>query len=533
MRAITALLPSLLLALFTGDFAEAGSAGGDADQRPNIVLIVIDDLNDYQGAFGGHPQAQTPNIDELARHSVRFVNAHSNVPVCQPSRNSLFTGVYPHDSEDYDWVPQHEHPVLQHNKTLMDLFRENGYLTLGTGKLMHGGETGAWDVWGNDPRHDYGPFPFDGKKATVTPNVPEPYRKIGPIDGGFGRLSEVRSEGEWGAPGWILGWDNQPMRYINDADRDLTPDERQAAWAVDRLAELAEKPEQPFFLGVGFVRPHTPMYAPDRFFDMYPLDTLELAPWQANDARDTHFADNWPADAKGFKYYRELLESYDGDRDVAIKHFLQAYLACVSFVDEQVGKVVSAIRENPELARNTIVILTADHGWQMGEKSYVFKNSPWEESTRVPLIISDPGSSEAGETVEQPVALIDIFPTVTEYAQLQGDHRKNDTGAPLGGFSLRPLVRDPEAHWEGPEGALSIVGVSGPFMQTWDAENQTYAYRTKRWRYIRYSNGDEELYDHSSDPHEWKNLASMKQYREVVEELRQGVSKIIDKSLGR
>lgn len=517
----------LLILLAMSPTAEAGFPGESATARPNVILILVDDLNDYQGSFGGHPQALTPNIDSLAERGTRFVNAHSNIPVCQPSRNSLFTGVYPHDSRDYDWVPQHEHEVLKHNKTLIELFNENGYLTLGTGKLMHGGLTQIWQRWGNDPRHDYGPFPFDGKEMTVTPNVPAPYREIGPIDGGFGRLSDwVQSEGVRGEPGWVLGWDNMPMRYQSDTDRDLTPDELHAEWAIAQLAELAKKPDQPFFMGIGFVRPHTPMYAPDRFFDLYPIESLDLSPWKKNDAKDTHFQDNFPRDAKGWKYYRQLLESYDGDRELAVRHFLQAYLACVSFVDEQIGKVLNALARHPELAENTIVVLTADHGWQMGEKSYLFKNSPWEESTRIPMVISEPNSS-AGVAVEQPVSLIDIFPTIADYAQLVGDHRVSEKGAPIGGFSLRPLVEDPRADWQGPEGALSIVGVTGPFMKKWDVDNQIYSYRTERWRYIRYSNGDEELYDHDNDPHEWSNLAAVPQYRETVERLRQDVSAII------
>ena len=507
--------------------------------KPNILLIMVDDLNDYQGIFGGHPQVKTPNINKLASQSVRFTNAQTNTPVCQPSRNSLFTGVYPHDSKDFAWTAKYKHPILKHNKTIMELFNENGYYTLGTGKLMHGNKTPEWQEWGNEVRHNYGPTIFDGKKLTATKNVPAPFRDIGAIDGSFGRLSEGGiSVGKKGEAGWVMGWTKAPFRYNNENDRDLLPDEAHAKWAKDKFVELAKKTsQQPFFMGVGFVRPHTPLYAPDRFFDMYPLESIKLAPWMKSDVDDTHFNKNFPANGKGLKYYRTLLASYDGDRDVAIRHFLQAYLACITFMDEQVGKVLDALASHPALNKNTMVVFTSDHGWQMGEKNYLFKNSPWEESARIPLIIRPANSEVNNVSVEQPVSLIDIFPTLVDYGHLKGDHRNNDKGGKLGGFSLRPLIEgqkgeDPTTNnWQGPNGALTVVGNYANSGKEKNVTKQNYSYRTKDFRYIRYSNGQEELYNHNNDPHEWTNLATDKQSKAIRNTLKSEVNAIIGHKL--
>jgi len=514
-----------------------------SQKQKNVLLIMVDDLNDYQGVFGGHPQVKTPNIDKLASQSIRFTNMQTNTPVCQPSRNSLFTGVYPHDSGDFGWTAKYKHPVLKHNKTIMELFNENGYFTLGTGKLMHGNKTPEWQEWGNEVRHNYGPTIFDGKKLTATKNVPAPFRDIGAIDGSFGRLSEGGvSVGKKGQAGWVMGWTKAPFRYLNENDRDLLPDEAHAKWASEKFAELAnKKTKQPFFMGVGFVRPHTPLYAPDRFFDMYPLESIKLAPWMKNDVDDTHFKENFPENGKGLKYYRQLVASYDGDREKAMRVFLQAYLACITFMDEQVGKVIGALESHPSLNNNTMIVFTSDHGWQMGEKNYLFKNSPWEESAHIPLLIRPaigPANDKvANTTVEQPVSLIDIFPTLVDYANLKGDHRTNNKGGKLGGFSLRPLIEgkkseDPTTkNWQGPNGALTVIGNYANSGKEKHVAKQNYSYRTKDWRYIRYSNGQEELYNHKNDPHEWQNMASHKDYQAIVKQLKSEVTTILGSSI--
>lgn len=493
-------------------------------KHPNVLFIMCDDLNDYLGAFGGHKQVHTPNIDKLAASGTVFLNAQSNAPVCQPSRNSIFTGVYPHDSKDYAWTPMLKQPVLKHNKTLIQLFKENGYKTLGSGKLTHGKPPKEWMEWGMDHTINYGPAYFNGEKNVAHPAVPAPYNSIGAVDGSYGRLSTAgTSSGVKGEKGWVLGWKKIPMRYINDQDRDLLPDERHAAWAQQKFQEMAlNEDPQPFFMGVGFVRPHTPLHAPDKYFDRYPIDKINLNDWLENDEADTFWLENFSDKKKGPKYYKMLVESYGGNRELALKHFLQAYLACVTFVDEQIGKVMDALNAS-KFKDNTIVVFTSDHGWQMGEKSYLFKNSPWEKSARVPLILKTPGT-KGGERVAHPVSLVDLFPTLIDYCQLEGSHKKNEQGGDLGGHSLRPLIEKTN-DWKGPNGALTIVGNYGKNIPT---SGQNFSYRTKQYRYISYGNGKEELYDHAIDPNEFTNVAGDKKYKKIKKELKKEMQEILN-----
>ena len=500
-----------------------------AQEKPNVIMIIVDDLNDYQGAFGGHKQAITPNIDKLAASGVQFINAQTNVPVCQPSRNSLFTGVYPHVSKDFGWTSLEKQPVLKNNKTIVGFFKENGYLTLGSGKLTHKKLKKDWDEWGASSKHNYGPFFFNGTKTVAHPSVPKPYSNIGAVDGSYGRFSDAgKVSNKKGEKGWVYGYDKKVFRYVNDNDRDLLQDEKHAQWAVKKISELETKSDKkPFFMGLGFVRPHTPLHAVDKYFDMFPLDEIELDNWLPNDDQDTYWKNNFDVEnSKGSKYYRQLLKSYDGDRELAMKKFLQAYLACIAFVDDQIGLVLDALNKS-ELKDNTIVVLTSDHGWQMGEKNYLFKNSPWEESARVPLVIRVPKGTK-GVKVKHPVSLIDIFPTLIDYCSLKGAIKKNENGADLSGFSLKPFIEKPETNcWKGPNGALTVVG---NFLKTSSLkEKQNYSYRTENFRYILYSNGKEELYDHRNDPYEWDNLAYNDKFKRNKKSLNKEMQKIINK----
>lgn len=520
-------MKKLILSLaLIGCLASCQQPAPENSERPNVVFMICDDLNDYIGAFGGHPQARTPNIDALAESGIKFMNAQSNIPVCSPSRNSFLTGVYPHDSEDFGWTPRAEQKVLQNNKTFIDLFKENGYYVAGSGKLAHKHEPAPFDDWGANVKHNYGPFVSEGEERVAHPEVPAPYSKIGPIDGSYGPFfTSTESSGKEGENGWMQGWDNIPFTYTSDEDRDMTNDEKHAAFAIQKLQEFEEQDlDQPFFIGLGFVRPHTPLHAPKKYFEMFPLDEIELDQWKENDAVDTWYLANNNPELKGPRYYRTLLESYDGDRELAMKTFVQAYLACVAFVDDQIGKVVDAVKSS-KYADNTIIVLTSDHGWQMGEKSYLFKNSAWEESCRIPLIISTTESNRGA--VEQPVSLIDLFPTFVDYCKLEGSNKLNERGAELGGLSLRPLIEDPQhGKWTGPEGALSIIGNYASVRDSTVA-GQNFSYRTADWRYIRYNDKREELYDHRVDPYEWNNLAADSEYQDVLTQLREEVETLV------
>jgi choline-sulfatase len=235
-------------------------------RRPNVILIVCDDLNTTIGHLNGHPQAHTPNIDRLAKDGVSFLRAFSNNPVCAPSRSSFLTGIHPHTSGNLFWNKWFENPVLVNSRNLMEQFRANGYRVVGSGKMMHHERRADWDEFPNAA--DYGPMAYDGTERVGHPSVPMPFRSIGAVDGSFAPLSDVPFGGAKGA-GWIYGkWGKvQRMRHTSDDDRAPTPDERVAKWAAQRLetfaTEAASNPEaQPFFMGVGFIRPHMPMYAP-------------------------------------------------------------------------------------------------------------------------------------------------------------------------------------------------------------------------------------------------------------------------------
>ena len=515
-------------------------ASKEQPEKPNVLLIVVDDLNDYQGCFGGHPQALTPNIDMLAASGVRFVNAHTNIGLCNPSRNSLFTGVYPHQSRNFGLDKKTTLQLFKNNKTIMERFSENGYYVMGSGKLLHSNQLKLWDEWGVNV-NNYGPFAYDGENQVGHPSVPQPFRSIGDIDGSYAPMSDVpvfpENEVKGNNPGWAYSRNKDiPFRYVNENDRDLLPDEMHAQWAAKRIKEMdASDDDKPFFMGVGFVRPHTPLYAPKRFFDMFPLEELQLPVIKENDVDDTHYKDNYPVErtaddkwytntSKGQMYSKMLTESY-GDEEEGLKHFLQAYLACVAFADEQVGVILDALNDS-KFAENTIVILTSDHGWQMGQKQYLFKNSPWENSTRIPMVIKAP-NTKGNTNVEHPVSLIDIYPSLLDFCDLQGNNQKNEKGFELGGFSLKPLVENPGQKWNGPDGALTAIATD---VVDYDLKAQTFSYRTKEFRYTLYPNGQEELYDLKKDPNEWENLADENEYLIVKNKLNKSVLELTTQS---
>ena len=488
-----------------------------AAEKPNVILIVCDDLNDYVEGFGGHPNAVTPNMARLAASGVSFTQAHCNIPICGPSRASLFTGIYPHNSGCYGFTKWDTYEVLKNSRTIMAHFRANGYQTLGTGKLMHHMVRQEWKVYGNPA--DYGPFPHDGTNKIAHPEVPAPFRDIGPVDGSFGPLvSHTGIDFASQSLQWITGgWANQrPLRVDSQQDRDPTADELNGTWAVENLLNRASKPDgQPFFMGVGFIRPHTPLIVPKKFFDMFPLDSIALPVIRPGDVEDTfaktirgipdgHEPDSPRSEDMGTKLFTNLVASYDSQEE-ALKRFIQAYLASVASVDEQVGKILDAVNNSP-LKDNTIIVLTSDHGWGMGEKNYLYKNSLWQESTRVPLIVRVPGLAKAGGVNEQPVSLVDLYPTLIDVCGLTGETKKNDKGHSLDGHSLKPFLTDPDTdQWSGPSSVLTALY---KWRMKYDPSKESYSLRGRDWRYIRYENGKEELYNTTEDAHEWTNLAS-------------------------
>jgi arylsulfatase A-like enzyme len=456
---------------------------------------------------------------------VQFVNGQNNCPLCAPSRASLWSGLYPHTSGYFGYNQQANHwrrsPVLRNTVTLPEHFRANGYQVAATGKIHHNGheDYSIFSEFGPKPSH--GPWPWDGKSVNERggkercchPSMPPPLNTSHWEDS-FGPLTEVPKYP--GHEGWVLY--NEPYRYASDADHDPTPDELSAAWAVQKLRKGFE---QPFLLMVGFNRPHTPLYAPKKYFDMFPAEEMELPPYLENDLEDcARMLREQPASGYGFGRFQRLLEA--GGRPMW-QRWIQAYLACVTFVDDQVGAVLDAL-ESSGHAGDTIVIFTGDHGYHMGEKDYLFKWSMWEESARVPFVVRAPGVSKPGTVCEHPVSLIDFYPTLVDLCGLPREPNADGNQKPLDGHSLRTLLEDPAGGvWDGP--SMALTAKAGPDKLEIDEpgppDSQHYTLRSRRWRYIRCPDGEEELYDHTADPHEWKNLAGDARYAEVLAEHRQ------------
>lgn len=406
--------------------------------KPNVLLIAIDDLNDWVGCMGGHPQAKTPNIDRLAKRGVLFRNAHCQSPVCNPSRASMMSGLYPETTGVYFLNPPIEGaPVIQASTLMPQRFQNEGYHVTGAGKLFHASEN-----------------------AKYVPNYAGQF-------GGFGPLPEKRLVEFPGVRLWDWG-------AFPDRDEKM-PDHKVAGWAVSRLEKEFDKP---LWLGVGFVRPHVPQYAPQKWFDLYPLETLQLPAVIENDLDDLP---GYAIDLTRLKHIAPTAE-WVGQHE-QWKPLVQSYLACVSFVDHQVGRVLDALDARPD-GSNTIVVLYTDHGFHLGEKARVAKRSLWQDGAGVPLIIAGPGVA-GGVACDKPVQLLDIYPTLLAMSGLKADPKHE-------GHSLVPLLENPAADW--PHVARSSFGPGN------------VAVISERYRYIHYNDGSEELYDRAEDPNEWCNL---------------------------
>tara|TARA_B110000014_G_C20093562_1_gene572888 strand:- start:320 stop:1732 length:1413 start_codon:yes stop_codon:yes gene_type:complete len=442
--AFRAIATSLLLVLMCHGVAHAA-------KRPNVLMIAIDDLNDWVSCLGGHPQAKSPQIDRLAKRGVLFTNAHCQAPICNPSRTSLMLGMRPSTTGIYVNRPWFRQTAKNKTRiTLSQHFAAQGYRTLTTGKIYHASRV-------------------DGPSFQVV--GPRPGQRL-KIDAQL--VKEIGSSSRL--------WDFGAQQYAEEDFSDFVD----ASWAIEKLQYKRQKP---FFMAVGFYRPHVPWYAPQRFFDDRPRDDVELPMVRDDDRTDL------PAGAlqltnnslpPSHKWFVET----DHWKDA-----VQSYLACVSFTDAQVGRLLDALDKSPH-ADNTIVVLFSDHGFHLGEKQRWAKQSLWESSTRVPMIISVPGGQK-GQRCSRPVELLHLYPTLLELCGLP-------TPDGLEGTSLGPLLKDPQASW------------SLPAITTYQRNN--HAVRSEHWRYIRYSDGSEELYDHRTDPHEWTNVAARPEHRAVIAE---------------
>jgi arylsulfatase A-like enzyme len=515
-------------------------------EKPNIIFIICDDLNDAITGFGGHPQAKTPNLDRLAKRGVRFTNAQVNSPVCGPSRASLIAGLYPHTTGYFGFNFHNAHwrfnPTLKHSVTFLEYFRKNGYKVMGTGKIHHNNqeEWHVWDAFGVRP--SWGPWPWDGTpdtayhhgqpnpwhNATVHPDFAEHYG-IGDIFCPLSNIPNVLPDPEKGIPGYN-GWRlfHQPFRYVNEEDRDLMPDEINALWASKKLGELHERP---FMMCVGMNRPHEPMTAPQKYFDMFPLDEVELAPIKEDDLDDCAKAvTRAPAQVRlyGHRRYRHYLKT--GGVEM-LRRWTQAYLANVAFVDAQIGKILDTLDKSP-YAENTYVFFTSDNGYHMGEKLYIFKNSLWEESCRVPFIVAGPGVRQGAEC-DHPISLVDLYPTFMDLCNMRGAPNRYTNQQPLDGFSIKPFLKDPvNGRWDGPDAAVTAVFCMDRLAvdEPGKVERQHYSLRTRQYRYVYCNTGEEELYNHAEDPFEWYNLAFDTDYDEIRAQLNEQLMRMLKKN---
>ncbi len=432
-------------------------------RSPNVLFIAVDDLNDWVGGLEGHPQSITPNMDHLAERGVLFTNAHCQAPICQPSRTSLLTGTYPFSNGVYD-VEQNmrDAPLVKNAVTIPQYFRKNGYRTLAAGKIHHrtNEEEGSWDEFG-------GRKGWDWMRSIVGPQgvsgLPEPsIFDFGPVP--------IETED------------------MNDA--------KTTDWAIRQLEKEHEKP---FFLAVGLLTPHLPLFTPEDFYGQYPLDQVELPETRSDDLEDLP-----PMGRKFTRYFDTTPMSHHNiTRHGLWRKAVASYLATATFVDHCVGQLLDAL-DGSAYADNTIIVLWSDHGFHIGEKMHWEKRSLWEESTRVPLIIARPQDRSAGDRSSRAVGLIDLYPTLIEMCGLPSKDG-------LEGRSLVPLLDDPMLEWNFPALTTQMPG--------------NHAVRTEHWRYIRYANGDEELYDHRVDKHEFKNLAEDPQYQSVKARLAEHLPK--------
>lgn len=517
----------------------SGISTEELTEKPNVLFIICDDLNDSVEGMGGHPQALTPNIDRFASEAVVFQNAHCAAPLCAPSRASLWTGIYPHKSgiigynqSKYTW---RDSPVLENAVTLFEHFSANGYQIYTTGKIFHNNHhtpemiraLGGDDAF--ESNSTFGPFPWNGIAKVEHPSMQVPwgltrFEIMAPLSD-VPHVLPFSEEGIPGYRGWTL--EGKPFKYNGPGDRDLMPDEKNAQWAIEKLSEEHDKP---FFLTVGFMRPHTPWIAPDEFFNLHPIENIKLPPYLDDDLEDCgplspYTVENQPGTRNRF---RRLLAAYPYNE--GWKKAVQGYLACVSFVDHQIGKVLDALAAS-EYADNTIVIFTSDHGFHLGEKNHLHKNTVWEESTRVPLIIKIPGNDQnANQKCIHPVSLIDIYPTLIDVCGLPKEPNKNLKDRKLDGYSFANLVTNPTTEsWVGREVALTAVtGLSKVNIGDLPpVDEQHYTVRSRDFRYVRWSDGFEELYDHRNDPHEWHNLAQRKDYHEIKMNLKRQMSDLV------
>lgn len=424
-----------------------------ASVRPNIVLVIADDLNDWVGPLGGYPGVVTPHLDRLASLGLTFERAYAPSPLCNPSRSALLTGVRPSSSGIYgNGGTQTIRRRLPGAVTLPEFMRRSGYYALGIGKVFHSPtalseDSGRWSRY-------------------VPPVWPDP----------------VPPEQDSGVD---LRWGPVDM-----------PDESMSDYlvATQAIEFLGGEHPAPFFLSVGFFRPHRPWYVPRRYYDMYPVDAVRLPEVPGGDLDDLPPAGRAMAGAEGPSGHVATLAGRPWPEAV------RGYLASITFMDAQLGRVMEALEASPH-RESTILVFIGDNGQHLGEKSRWHKSTLWTEAERVPFLVLVPGLTLAGSRSTRPVDLMSLYPTLAELAGLPLEVPQR-----IEGVSIRPLLANPAAAWSHPAVATYLPG--------------NHSVRTEQWHYVRYADGGEELYDVQRDPREWRNLAADPAMASVIASLR-------------
>ena len=462
-RKLFAMLPLLCILFSTA----AMQAANPTDTKPNVLFIAIDDLNDWTGMLTGNPQSKTPHMDKLASRGLVFTNAHCAAPACGPSRSAIMSGIRPSTSGNYINKSSLIHnPILNNSVLLPEFFQRNDYYVCGAGKLFHGYHFNN-EVKGRG---------FDDYFPSKTQDLPS--------------WQDLKFSSKLPLGGWARTADWGPLRA--DVTVDDHPDGKTANWAAEQL--LSGELQEPFFLGAGIFQPHLPNYAPQKYFDRFPLEEIKLPEgFKENDLDDVPAAHAKMAHNPWLKKIREMGQW---------KPAIQAYLACTSMVDELVGQIVAAL-EKSKYADNTIIVLWSDHGFHHGEKGRWGKYSLWERATRVNLLWVVPGVTQPGSTCARPVNLLDIYPTLAALTACK------PPTAQLEGHDLSVLMKNPQAEWN--EATVTTFGY------------KNYGVRSEQHRYIVYKDGSEELYDHTQDKWEWKNLAGNPEYAAIKNKMRKSL----------
>ncbi|MCF6169740.1 MAG: sulfatase [Bacteroidales bacterium] len=483
--------------------------------KPNILFIPVDDLRPDLGCYGDTVVA-SPNIDKLAEQGIVFTRTYCQQAVCNPSRVSLLTGLRPDTLRVWDLRTQFRHN-LPDVVTLPQYFKNNGYYVWGIGKIFHNifPDTISW----TDKPHVDG-FPFDPDAVYLTEENLEKVeaKKQVYIEKGISRIDQL---GHW--------YIKTVATEIADVDDDAYFDGAQTTAALKKMEELSGK-NQPFFMAVGYYRPHLPFNAPKKYWDLYERENIPLAQNRFLPENSPAYAINRGRELRGYEDFRDLpqpeQQALAEDRQRLLKH---GYYASVSYVDAQIGRLIAGLKKLG-LYENTIIVIWGDHGWKLGEHNAWCKQTNYETDTRVPMIFSGAGVSAKSETSGALTEFVDIFPTLCEMAGL-------DVPGHLQGLSAAPLLENPDKPWKTAAFSQFLQGRFGQMYKGFEGKQfMGYAIRTNRYRYVEWYEWDKEtdtkgkltdreLYDHERDPQENKNIAGLVENAVLVKSLSNQLKK--------